>query len=332
MKISSSALLLVLAIGTPLTQAQESNSEMQQAIAAFNADNFEDAKLLLDQQPESASKFLYLGKIAYQQKDLEQAEALFEEAVDLDKQSAEAQYMLGSVSMKLAATASIFSAPGYASTAKESLAKAIELDPSHVDAMVALSQFYAYAPSIVGGDIDKAEELAMQIAKYSKLESLYVYQMIYRNKEAKDQLLELSQQLLSEYSESSEAVLTAGFILQDLTKYEEAFKAFERSRSLERKDKDDLSPEYALFQIGKTAVLSESRLDEGVEALQQYIALQKSTPVPSVDWAEFRLAQIKLLQGEKKQALAMAKKLKGNTEDDDLVDELKGFIKQAKKS
>lgn len=336
MKLSTSLVILALSSSVlsvnAQPQADKVPTEMEQAIAAYESDNLADAKLLLEQQPKSALKLVYLGKIAFAQEQLEQAEEYFEDALKLDKTSSEAHYMLGSVSMQLAASASIFSAPGYASTAKESLAKAIELEPSHIEAMIALAQFYIYAPSIVGGDIDKAEALAMQLAKYSKLESLYVNQMIFHKKGAKDQLAQLSQQLMSEFSDSAEAVLTPGFIYQELEQYEQAFSAFEKSRALSRQDKDDLSPEYALFQIGKTAVLSETRLEQGVKALQEYIDLEQALSVPSIDWATYRLAQLKHLQGDKQQALKLASNAKQSTEDEELEDKLKDFIKAVKKS
>lgn len=333
MKISTT-LFLVALTANPITSLASTSqlSGAQKAIAAYQSDNYDQAKSLWQQQPKSVQKSLYLGKIAYQQSKLEDAEEYFEEALEQDEVNAEAHYMLGSVSMELAANASMFSAASYAATAKESLIKAIEIEPTHVDAMVSLAQFYVYAPSIVGGDIDKAEGLAMQLAKYSKLDSLLVTQMVLSKKDAKEELMKLSKQLLNEFSNSSEAVLIAGFIYQELEHYDEAFQAFDKSSLLAREDKEDLSPEYALFQLGKTSVLSESRLELGVNALERYIGLEESMAVPNTDWARYRLAQLRNLQGDKKQALEIAATLKAATEDDDLEEQLSDFIKEVKKS
>lgn len=333
MKLFTAFFLVAATTNSIATIADTTQSiEIQKAIVAYQNDDLDQAKLILQQQPKSSEKFLHLGQIAYQQNKLEVAEEYFEQALELDASNSEAHYMLGSVSMKLAENASMFSAASYAATAKESLIKAIELAPSHVDAMVSLTQFYVYAPSIVGGDIDKAENMAMQLAKYSKLDSLLVTQMILTKTGAKEALNNLSKQLLEQFPNSSEAALTAGFIYQELQLYDEAFKAFDKSSLLARENKEDLSPEYALFQIGKTSVLSKSQLGKGIKALEQYIELEKSMSVPGTDWARYRLAQLRNLQGDKEQALKLAATVKSSTEDDELEAQLSDFIKQVKRS
>ena len=56
------------------------------------------------------------------------------------------------------------------------------------------------------------------------------------------------------------------------------------------------------------------------------------TKLPNKEWAKYRLAQLQHLQGNKEQALEVARKIKKSTQDDRLEDELGDFIKLLKKS
>jgi tetratricopeptide (TPR) repeat protein len=54
--------------------------------------------------------------------------------------------------------ASLFSQMGWAKKCRTSFEKAAALDPKNADARVDLIQYYAYAPGIAGGGMDKARE------------------------------------------------------------------------------------------------------------------------------------------------------------------------------
>jgi tetratricopeptide (TPR) repeat protein len=88
--------------------------------------------------------------------DIDQAAALFEQAVAQSPKSAEAHYRLGSAYGAQAQKASIFSQASLASKTRQELEQAVALDPNHVEARFALVQFYVLAPGIIGGSYDKA--------------------------------------------------------------------------------------------------------------------------------------------------------------------------------
>ena len=71
-------------------------------------------------------------------------------------------YALGRVYGQQAMTASVFKLPGLASNTKEQFIKAVELDPLMFDARNGLTQFYLLAPSIAGGSVSKAREVAAE--------------------------------------------------------------------------------------------------------------------------------------------------------------------------
>lgn len=72
--------------------------------------------------------------------------------------SSEAHLWLGRAYGQKAQKASIFSQMGLAKKCKAEFEKAVTLDAKSVDARVDLIQYYANAPGIVGGGMDKARE------------------------------------------------------------------------------------------------------------------------------------------------------------------------------
>lgn len=83
---------------------------------------------------------------------VETGEKLVKEAPE----SAEAHLWLGRAYGQKALKSSIFSQMGWAKKCKASFEKAVALDPKNVDARVDLLQYYANAPGIAGGGMDKA--------------------------------------------------------------------------------------------------------------------------------------------------------------------------------
>jgi len=332
MKVSPKLLLISTLLASNYAISAGSDETIQQANAAIQQEQFDKAEDLLKSLPSSEQKVFLLGKLELERGELDEAEAYFEKAIKLNKEQANHHYFLGITSMQLATSASIFSAPGYASTAKESLQQAIELQPSHVKAMVSLSQFYIFAPSIVGGDVEKAEELVKQIAKYDEMESLLIERLIYRQQENEEGAIKIAEQLNERFSSSAKAMVAAGFIYQEAEDYSRALNLFELASQQPNEDKHDKSSEMALYQVAKTAVLAEQELEKGTKALESYLQLPASDELPGKDWASFRLAQLSQLKGDKQKALLLAKEAKTQTDDDRLEDELKDFIKQLKKS
>lgn len=79
-----------------------------------------------------------------------------EKAVKEAPTSAEAHLWLGRAYGQKAMKASVFSQMGLAKKCRAAFEKAVALDPISADARVDLIQYYANAPGIVGGGMDKA--------------------------------------------------------------------------------------------------------------------------------------------------------------------------------
>lgn len=104
------------------------------------------------------------GVQRYEAQDFAAAAALFEAAVDAAPADDTYAFWLGKTYGRLAERASWLRALGYARRTRETLERAVSLNPSNPDALDALAQFYAEAPGFLGGDKAKAEALRARAA------------------------------------------------------------------------------------------------------------------------------------------------------------------------
>jgi len=113
---------------------------------------------ILEKDDDNAEAHYRLGMVYFNrwnpQRDVDEAVDHLEKAVDLKPENAEYQFRygvsLGEKTQKAGVIKQAFLAP----KVKNALMRAVELNPKHVQARIALAQFYLIAPSIVGGDIE----------------------------------------------------------------------------------------------------------------------------------------------------------------------------------
>jgi tetratricopeptide (TPR) repeat protein len=77
---------------------------------------------------------------------------------------------LGRAYGRRAESASIFTAPGFATKARQYLERAVELDPRNLDALADLFDYYVEAPGFLGGGMEKAQRTAAQLSLVSPAE------------------------------------------------------------------------------------------------------------------------------------------------------------------
>jgi len=148
------------------------------APAAFAAD---DAKVLFDRgylrrasaecdkrlaaDPKDVEAEAMLSRIRSEQGDKQGAMKLATGAVAADARNADAQYALAEVYGRELRDASVFRQPGLAGKMRKAAEAALAIDPDHLDALEISSDFYRYAPGIVGGDKKKSVEYVDRMVK-----------------------------------------------------------------------------------------------------------------------------------------------------------------------
>ncbi len=167
----STCLVLFCLFSSPSAVAQD---DLQTGVQLFEAGQLVEARQLFEalhqQQPTNTSAPFYLGRIAYAEKNYEQAIPWFEKAVDGEQCNADYHMWLGRAYGRHVEQMSMFRRFRHLSLVRNVLThfkKAVGCDPTHVAAHWSLMQYYRDAPGFVGGGRKKAEE---QVAIITRLD------------------------------------------------------------------------------------------------------------------------------------------------------------------
>ena len=102
----------------------------------------------------------------------------FERATAVIPNSSTYFHWLGKAQGRRAETSSPFTAPAYASKARQAFEKAVELDGKNLEAINDLFSYYLEAPGFLGGGLDKAANLAKRIQALDPVEYHYALAQI----------------------------------------------------------------------------------------------------------------------------------------------------------
>jgi len=128
-----------------------------------------DVQALIKKNEKDDAALHCMGRIYVAQDKANDAIQWFEKAIDANPNVSAHHLWLGNAVGDVAQTASKLKQPFMARRIKSEFEKAVQLDPSSIDARNGLIQFYSMAPGIMGGSMDKAKEQAREIARVSPM-------------------------------------------------------------------------------------------------------------------------------------------------------------------
>lgn len=155
---------LAIAMAAPVF-AQGERERIEQARAALQSGEADKALALLDKLDGNAEAYNLKCRVEYTLEQWERAANNCEQAVKLDEQSSNNHLWLGRALGERASRASFLSAYSLAKRVRAEFEEAVRLNPRNVEALAALGEFYYSAPGVVGGGIDKAENVAAQLER-----------------------------------------------------------------------------------------------------------------------------------------------------------------------
>jgi tetratricopeptide (TPR) repeat protein len=157
---------VVLAAVTIPACAQDS---LAQANAALQAGEADRALALLNSLPQSdpgqAEAHNLECRVRYTLEQWNEAVNQCEQAVRLDGQNSDYHLWLGRALGEKADRASFLKAYSLAKRVQAEFAESVRLNPRSAEALEALGAYDVQAPGIVGGGVDKAQEVAAQLGK-----------------------------------------------------------------------------------------------------------------------------------------------------------------------
>ena len=140
--------------------------ELEHARTLYNQTDFDRSLRVLNGiANKDAPVHALIGRNYYMQGEYKKAAEFLEKAFSAEPGNAEDALWLGRAYGRRAETASPFTAPGYASKARQYFEKSVELNPANVDALDDLFEYYLEAPGLLGGGLDKAQDTADKMTR-----------------------------------------------------------------------------------------------------------------------------------------------------------------------
>jgi tetratricopeptide (TPR) repeat protein len=244
-------------------------SDFDQAVSLFQAKRFPDARAAFEKlaasEPSNAGVHYYLGRIALERDDGDNAVVEMEQAIAGEPKNSDYYFWLGGA---YGVYARQHSSIGKARKCRDAFLKAIELNPDNIEARAALATFYRMSPWFVGGSMDKAHAQADEIKKRDPLRGAQVEGEICIAEEKYDDAFNAFESLLKEHPDQIAALYQIGYIAattgQRLDRGEAALKEY-----LTHTPKDTQpSLAYAHYRLGNIY----QKKDEANAARKEYQA------------------------------------------------------------
>jgi tetratricopeptide (TPR) repeat protein len=244
-----------------------------QGISLFEAGEITQAheffKQLVSKQPKNDQAQFYLGRTSFHNQKYEAAEAYFDKSVELSPKNPEYYVWQGRNYIKRVNEVGLFSKMSMGKNAKAAFEQAVAIDPTYVDGLAGLAQYYLGAPSIAGGDPDKAAELAQKMIKLGDVGGDVLLLQVNLNRDEKSVSIADFESVAKKVGDNPKYAgfyNTYGYHLMGQDKTEDAIKQF--SKQVE------LNPTSAnSFDSLGEGYYEAKRYKEAAEAFKQALAI-----------------------------------------------------------
>ncbi len=252
----------------------------------------------------------FLGRIAYERNQFEEAEDYFEDAIKQINPDADDFYWLGRIKAELINEVSFFNKAFYASAIRNNFTAALDKNPHHMGALVGLQKYYTHAPAIAGGSKEEALAFAARIQALDTDQGFVAELEIYRKFEDEQRAWDAIDKRRSASAIDPDVWFQIGVTYSRFGKSQEAHEAFEKGS--DTSVKKNIWHYQNMYQLGRLSALHRQNLDKGERALRKFITeAPESSELAAPYWAKLRLSQILLHQ----QKNEVARKLLEDTED-----------------
>jgi tetratricopeptide (TPR) repeat protein len=269
-------------------------------IASFNAHRYADARRELDAavraHPDDARAHHYLGRIAMHETRFQDAIAHLQRAAELEPSVAEHQILLGRAYGQMAVRSGLTKKFGLAKRARAALERAVELDPTSVEARSGLIQFHLLAPGLVGGSSSKARAHAAELAKRSPFRGALARAWIAEDRKDYPQAAREYRDAITRAPDSLISYWGLAQLWQRGERFDSSFALMDGLI----KRQPDAMPAY--YYYGRAASLSGRNLPEAVAALERYIAYEPQEGEPPHSSAHYRLGLVYEQMGDREKA------------------------------
>lgn len=291
-------LLVVVLLFSMLANAQNAVQEAEHFLVQKQYQKAEKHLMpYLNNNPNDAKGIELLGDTYGHQKKWDEAILQYKKLVTINPNNAEYHYKYGGAMGMKALEVNKVNALLLIGDVEKAFLKAAGLDKKHINTRWALVELYMQLPGIVGGSVSKSLKYANELEALSQVDGYLAKGYIYEYDD--------NPKLAEKYYKM--AIETGG----SLTCYDKLTALYEKQKQPEKAIKNieashKKHQRNALhYQIGKVAAEYNIELEKGKNCLYIYIANYTAEDGVPKAWANYRLAQIYKLQGNKQKALEL---------------------------
>jgi cytochrome c-type biogenesis protein CcmH/NrfG len=199
----------------------------------YELTNFQQSLNELAAIPEKdAEVHELMGRNYYMLGDFKKASEALEKAFSGQPSNSDYALWLGRAYGRRAETSGPFTAPGFASKARQYFEKAARLDARNLDALNDLFEYYLEAPGFLGGGMDKAQQVAGQMAQVDASDGYWaMYKLAEQRKDYSHAEEQLRRAIESAPRSVGKFIELARFLTRH-GRYGEADQSFERAEKI----------------------------------------------------------------------------------------------------
>lgn len=228
--------VLLLSLIPSVTQA---NEDIAKAIELFKVRRYDEARMFLESvlrvNNRNAEAHYYLGRTFFELCKYGEAAKHCKKATELKGDNADYYYWLGRSYGSQAVHGNLLKQAQLAPRIRKAFETTVKLNPKHVEGRFGLGNFYARAPALMGGSIDKAHAQVKALTTLTEVAGRLLFARILE-KEGKPDLAEAEYKKIEEmvgYSHGGYRLYHeyGGFLLRQ-KRYDEAIEEFKKQVAL----------------------------------------------------------------------------------------------------
>jgi tetratricopeptide (TPR) repeat protein len=271
MKIGSISIGLLIVMAGGFLSAQTSG----EGIKLYKDGKLPEAKSVFEAvitaEPKNSEALCYLAMIHLSRtfRDLDKAEGYIDEALEIEPNSAMNHFVRGQVLGLEAQSSNIVSAGFIAPKVKKEFLRAVELDPTFVQARMGLFSYLLMAPGIMGGSEEEALQQAKEIVTLDPFQGHLTMASYYQKKKDAVKTEEEIKKAISAKPESGAGYHRLGYFLLNQNRHLDAVVAFKKYIDADPKNPD-------AYDSLADAYLAMEKYDEAIEKYNYALYLNKT--------------------------------------------------------
>jgi tetratricopeptide (TPR) repeat protein len=219
-----------------------------------------------------------------------------EKAVSLDPRNSNEHLWLGRALGDKADHAPFMSAYSLAKRVRSEFEEAVRLDPRNVEALASLGEFYCEAPGVVGGGLDKAEALVLQLDKVDAAQAHELRARIAEQRKDYDEAEHELRQSITVGAHPADQWMELASFYRRRERWNEMVAAVRSGANAAQRDKHSA---VALYDGAGTLAAANRELPLAAKLLEDYLASPNKTEEAPAFAAYARLARVKEQLGDR---------------------------------